>query len=118
MPDNYNDIYGITKANSLINGSATGADVSLGAFALSGLIVPASMAGASITFQVSVDDGTTWYTLKDASGNIVTVTLTGGSTSGFYSLRSLLPMGVGKIRPVSASSETSKTVIFIGQRVI
>lgn len=112
-----NVVKGVIAVDSLIDGSATGASVDLGRHALVGLVVPASMAGTSMTFQVSVDGGTSWFTLKDELGNSITVTFTVGSTGGFYSLRAVLPMGCMVIRPVSQASETTKTVTFVGQEI-
>ncbi len=115
--ENFKGAAKIIETDSLINASATGATVFLGEFALAGIVVPASMAGTSISFEVSLN-GTDFFTLKDDLGNTVSVTLTSGSTAGFYSLRRILPMAVPYIRPVSQASETSKTVTLVGQRVV
>lgn len=116
MPDNYKTIGSVSKGDSLINGSATGAEVDMYGYALAGIIAPASMAGTSMTFEVSVDGGTNWYALKDETNTALSVTI--GATAAFYSLRKILPLAVGLIRPVSGASETNKTITFVGQRVV
>lgn len=101
--------------DSIINGSATGAAARMDMYALAGIFVPASMVGTSITFQVSFD-GVTYYDLKDYTGAAITVTI--GATAAYYSMRALLPLGCAFVKPVSSASETSKTVTFVGQRVV
>jgi hypothetical protein len=106
----------VPALNSVIDGSATGLPVVLNGFALAGVVIPASMSGASLTFQVSFDEGVTWLPMRDDLGNTLTVTIVAGAA--FYSLRRILPLGIAQIRPVSSATETSKTVTFVGQRIV
>jgi hypothetical protein len=91
--------------------------VDLTGFALSGLVIPASMASTSLTFQISIDDGATFVPLRDDLGNTVTVTI--GNTAGYYNLRRILTLGVGQIKVIPSSvGDDTKVVTLVGQRVI
>lgn len=87
----------------------------IGGNALVGIIAPASMAGSSLTFEVS-PDGATWYTLRDDLGTLVSVTL--NAAAAFYSLSRIIPFAVPYIRTVSSSAETSKTIQYVAQKVV
>lgn len=106
----------VQEMNSLINGSATGAEVAMNGFAFAGIVIPASMAGTSMTFEVSLNNGVTWLPLRDDLGVPLTVSIT--ANAAFYSLRRILPLGLGLLRPVSSASETNKTVTIVGQRIV
>lgn len=57
---------------AIANGSALSAEVALGARALHGIAMPAAWTAADLTFQASIDGGTTWLELTDpASGNAI-----------------------------------------------
>jgi len=105
----------VHEATSLINGGTTGEPVAMGGYALAAIAVPASMAGTSISFQVTLN-GTDWLPVHDDVGALVTVPIT--TAARWYSLRRVLPLGLGLIRPVSSASETNRTVTLIGQRVV
>ncbi len=106
----------VSRPTSVIASGTTGTEVALGAYALSGVVVPASMAGTSLVFEVSIDNGATWLPLRDESGARVTVVIQ--NTAAFHSLRRVLPLSVGLVRPVSSASETAKTLTLIGQRIV
>lgn len=115
MSDRFNTLVGLTKQNSTIDGGTDGTSVDLGRHAIVGIVVPASMAGSSITFQVSVDGGTTWVPLMDEFGNNITVTIT--SSAAFHRIpNGIIPAAV-MLKPISSNSETSKVVTLIGQKV-
>lgn len=58
--------------------SLSGAVAIGGEFSLIGIEFPAAWDAADMTFQVSLDDGTTWKELLDDAGNAVQKTVTAG----------------------------------------
>jgi hypothetical protein len=105
-----------TTGNAVIaNGSTTSNAVDLGVSApdggLVGFVMPAAFTGASVSFQVSVDDST-YQALNDSANSAVSVTVTAGKTYGFKAdVRSCF-VGFRFIKFVSASSEGgARTII-------
>lgn len=47
--------------------------INLGGLRLFGIVMPAAWTAANLTFQASLDGGTTWNNVKDATGAEVTV---------------------------------------------
>lgn len=75
-----------------------------------GVIFPASMTGTGITFEMSVDGGTTWHDVYGTDGNLVSVT----KVDGDY--RALNPSdfaGVQHVRVKSSGAETGAKIIKI-----
>jgi hypothetical protein len=60
-------------------GQSLSGQVSLGAFTLVGISMPATWTAALLTFQVSPDGGTTWQELYDDSGNEIEITAGAGT---------------------------------------
>lgn len=98
-----------------LHGSATSDAADMGTSALYGVIVPASMAGTSLKFEMS-PDGSTYYPVRDEFGSDISVTI--GATAGFYRVGRVPLFGLGKVKVVSSASETSKTVTLVGQRPV
>jgi hypothetical protein len=72
-------LIGLTlNPGSFAAGASLSGPVSLGAFSLCGISMPATWTAASLTFQVSPDGGTTWQELYDDAGNEVTITAAAG----------------------------------------
>ena len=77
---------------------------------LVGVEIPAAFTGASITFQVSNDDGASWVNLFDG-GSAYSVAVT---ISTCHAVKPEVFFGVAMVRVVSASSEAAdRTVKFI-----
>jgi len=110
----YNDHLYIIKGDSTIDGGTEGTAVDIRGFALGGIIVPASMAGTTITFKASVD-GTNFYPLKDDQNNDVSVTI--DNSAAFHNMRAVLALGALQVKPVSSATETSKAITIIGIKV-
>lgn len=53
---------------TITNGTALSGAVPLGAKTLTGLVMPSAWTAAVLTFQVSVDGGTTWVDMIDIAG--------------------------------------------------
>jgi len=97
---------GETRSISVtINGSTTSAAFEVPGI-LVGLAVPASVAGASMTFEVSDSIAGTFQELRLTSDTALTVTMTASKT---YILEPSLFACARYVKLVSAASETSKT---------
>lgn len=110
---------GLYKNDVVIaSGEATSTLVATSGGVLAGFYAPASMTGASVSFTAaSTDDPTTFYPVRDAFGNLVTVTL--NAAASYYSTRSILPFGPDFIRIVSASNEAAgRTIKTVFQAVV
>lgn len=76
------------------------------------ILLPATT-GTSFTFQSS-ENGTDWFTLRDATGAPVTVTKQSASDTGFYQLEPALFAGLpGFIRIVSSANEVAQRAFTI-----
>lgn len=60
---------------SILNGQSLSGAISLGGVRLFGLVMPAAWTAAVVTFQASFDNGATWVSMYDASGNELSVTV-------------------------------------------
>ena len=94
--------------------TSTPADV--GGLALTGIEIPASLASTSMTFEASSDGGATFVPVRDRFGTAITVTTT--STAGVYNFRDGLIFGLKDVRLTAGSSETSKTIKLLCQRIV
>jgi hypothetical protein len=65
---------------AIANGAALSNAVFLGSGILVGIQIPGAWTAASLTYQVSVDQGATWGELYDDAGNEVTTVVPGVST--------------------------------------
>ena len=63
---------------TIASGQSLSEAVPLGAKSLVGLAMPAAWDAASLTFQVSVDGGTTWFELVDMAGSAVAMGVAAG----------------------------------------
>jgi len=59
-------------------GQSLSGAVSLGAFTLVGISMPAAWTAAGLSFQASPDGGATWQELYDTAGNEITFTAAAG----------------------------------------
>ena len=91
-------------------------------WAIAGVAIPASMAGTSLTFEVSINDsinsvGNTFVPLKDETNAVVTVPIS--NTAAYYNLINILPIGIGGLKITSGSaSDDGKIITVRAQRVI
>lgn len=74
------------------------------------VIFPASMTGTGITFEMSVDGGTTWHDVYGTDGNLVSITKVNG---GYRALNPTDFAGVQHIRVKSSGAETGAKVFKI-----
>lgn len=58
---------------TILNTATESAAIDISGTTLVGFIIPAAFQGTTINFQVSID-GTTFFTLDDYQGNVVTIT--------------------------------------------
>lgn len=65
-----------TKTTTITNGTALSGAVALGEQVLVGIQMSAAWTSASLSFQISIDGGTTWLDLYDDSGTEVTLSPT------------------------------------------
>lgn len=105
-----------TTGNAVIpSGSTTSNAVDLGVSepdgGLVGFVMPATFTGASITFQVSVDDNT-YQALYNSSNTQISITVSASRTYGFVTdVRSVFA-GWRFVKFISASSEGgARTII-------
>jgi hypothetical protein len=91
---------------TIASGQALSAPVNLGAKTLVGIAMPISWDTANLSFQVSVDGGTTWLEFSD--GSLVSRTVAAGQ---FLSLDPSLFAGVNaiKVRSGSAASPLNQS---------
>ncbi len=92
---------------TIANGQTVGVAVRIppptnGLAVLCALSMPAAFTGTAITFQVSIDGGTTWNALYDDTGTLVTVTV---AASRHIRLIPSLFAGLDHIKLVSGSAE-------------
>lgn len=71
-----------TKSATILSGASLSGAIALGVQVLVGIQMPAAWTAASLTFQVSIDNGVTWTNLFDDGGNEVTLAPT--SPAGKY----------------------------------
>lgn len=97
-----------TSTATIANGATTSNSIDMDNYGslegLVGIVMPAAFTGASISFNVSIDD-TTYQALTDSSNAAVSITVTAGKTYAFkQDVRSCIsPWRF--IQIVSASSE-------------
>lgn len=104
-----------TFSDTISSGTTT-AEIDLEGSTLVAIRTPASLASTSITFTVATSSGGTYVPLKDSSGNAISV-----STSGTASQHALAPAdfaGVRYVKAVCGSTETSKTITFVGRELV
>jgi hypothetical protein len=65
--------------------------VNLQGYPILGLLVPVINAG-TVTVEISLDDGSTWLSLKDADGSTASISITGGGTAFFVSSDVFTPL--------------------------
>jgi hypothetical protein len=80
---------------SIANGASLSGPVPIGAQVITGIVMPAAWTAASLTFQVSVDDGVTWSDLYDATGTEVTFLTAAGR---FVAVDPSLWLGVSHVK--------------------
>lgn len=87
--------------------------------ALTGVIIPASMVGTTLTFEVGTENSvSSMVPLRDDLGNNITVSIS--NTAGFYSLRRILPINFCNIRVKSnaaANGDAGKEIQLVGQKL-
>ena len=80
-----------------------------------GLLIPALNDTPTLTFQVSPDEGSTWYDLKDSDGSTAAISITGGATAFAVSADDLSPIapycvpGIQLRLALSASQTADRT---------
>lgn len=74
---------------------------------LVGMEMPSAMTGTAITFQASVDGGTTWVDVYNGS-SAYSITL---AVSKYHALDPAVFYGLGLIRLVSGSTEAAERLI-------
>lgn len=57
-----------------------------------GLLVPVLNDTPALTFEVSIDGGENWYSLKNKDGSTDSISITGGATAFFVSSDDLTPL--------------------------
>jgi len=108
---------GVTFQNQTVtiaNGATTSGIANLDGLAVMGFIIPAAFTGATMTFLGS-DDGTNFYTLVNASGTTLSVTVV---TSSYMLMSATDLIGIRYLKLVSASSEGAQRSIGIITRSI
>lgn len=113
-----NNVFNMLASESAViaSGASISPSVNLGGLRLFGLVLPAAFTAASLTFQVSFDNGVSWMNMYDASGSEVCVT---ASTSRYIALDPSLYSAVCMIRlrsgtasaPVAQAQDTSITLV-------
>lgn len=98
----------------VITSGTTSTAVDLTGKTLVGLITPASLSSASLTFTVS-DDNSTFRILKDKANTAYTVVV--DSTSTQYYFEPTVFAGVRYIKIEAGSSETSKTFTLVSRPI-
>ena len=92
---------------TIANGASLSNGALLGDHVLVGIQMSAAWTAASLTFQISYDDGATWHNLYDDSGT--EVTLSPVSPAGLY--LALSPDPFGGIVLIKVRSGTSGTPV-------
>lgn len=105
-----------TKQTTIANGATTSEDVNLSGFTLAGILFPVAPTGATFTFNGSVDNGVTYYDIKNSAGTAISITLAG---AGIYKLNAADFVGLDRIKVVSASAEGAlRTITVIGADIL
>ncbi len=101
-----------------INASASITNtIDLGGLRLFGVAIPANWTNASLTFQMSPDNGTNWYSLIDQDGSEITAVPTASSCimldpKGFASLQYLkIRSGTAASPVLQATASTLKLIV-------
>ena len=96
-----------TLTNAVISASGSlSPEVDLGQQTLVGIVMPATWTAASLTFQVSVDGGTTWVEHYSSAGTETTYTV---STGQFIAVDPTLWKGVYSVKVRSGTSASPVT---------
>lgn len=93
----------------IASGAALSGALNLGGLRLVGLAVPATVTGSTLTFQVSVDGGTTWVNMFDKGGNEIAIAI------GASRLVVLDPADFAGVQWLKVRSGTSGTPVNQGQ---
>lgn len=88
---------------TISNGTALSGAVPLGEKVLVGIAMPAAWTAASLTFQVSVDGGTTWLELTDTTGSAVAAAV---SASVYVAIDHALWRGINVVKVRSGTSSS------------
>lgn len=97
-----------SKTITIANGATTSAVVPFGSYAMAGVIMPASLDGTALTFEVSAD-GTNFTALDDGEGAAVGLTV---AASKAYALPDALAVWAF-FRLVMGTSQTGATDITV-----
>lgn len=102
-----------TLAATVANGGTKSAGVDITGFALCGVILPSTLDGTTLSFEVSTDD-TTYYVLRDTAGDIsLTV-----AASRAVALDPALFSGFQYVKIVLATQSTTDTNCLLAVRPI
>lgn len=99
----------VSPIDATIASSGTTSDaVVLYACTASQFQIPSAFTGTSVTFLVSIDNGTSFQTLRDSNGNAISYAVT---ASGIYSLEKDIFAGIDQFKIVSSTTEAAERVI-------
>lgn len=100
------------RTTTIAAGAALSAQIDIGTKSLVGIVIPANWTPAPISFQVSMDGGTTWVELTPASTGVPYVT--GGTNiavSTYVAIDPTILRGIAsyKVRSGTAASAANQT---------
>lgn len=109
-----NGAYFQNQTVTIANGATTSGAANLDGLAVMGFIIPAAFTGTTITFLGS-DDGTNFFTLVNASGTTLSVTVV---TSSYMLMSATDLMGIRYLKLVSGASEAAARSVGIITRSV
>lgn len=102
---------------TIANGASLSGAVPIGEKVITGIVMPSAWTAAALTFQVSVDDGTTWSDLYDSTGTEVNFPT---AASRFVAVDPSLWLGVSHVKVrsgtagVAVNQAASRAISLVG----
>lgn len=91
------------------NGQALSAEVDIGNKTIVGIVTPAGWLAAGLSFQVSVDGGTTWQELLDSTATAISVSSVTGAAAIAMDPTKLRGFNALKVRSGTSGAPVNQT---------
>lgn len=100
---------------AVFSGSTKSAAVDLSSYTLTGLLLPASMAGTLLTFEASDSASGTFVPIRNDENTDISIIIS--SSAAYYPLDPASFVGVRYLKLVSNATETGKTITLANRNI-
>jgi len=110
-----NPIISYDNSATILSGQQNSSGVLIGGMTLCGIIMPAAWTAASLTLQMSIDNGATWTDVFDNDGTPISLTV---AASRYVKLNPADFAGINFVRLVSSVNQAADRSIVIVARPV